>query len=152
VPCSQQSSAVGYLVVVVLGTLVVEPVGAEVPVLATVVDVFTVVEVCPAGAAVVGTTAAVVVVVPPLLTSLFSLLMTAVDGWGMLGVLPFFGAGRKAMVTSWSFSNRTPESQSGLQVSSRPEAFGTPALLGTPLAFWSTPFWGSSAGDAHVMT
>ena len=85
--------------------------------------------------AVVGTTAAAVVVVPPLLTWPFSVLTIAADGWGMSGVLPFFGAGRKAMVTSWSFSRRTPESQSGSQVSSRPEAFGTPALLGTPLAF-----------------
>ena len=24
--------------------------------------------------------------------------------------------------------------------------------LGTPLAFWSTPFWGGSAGDAQVIT
>jgi hypothetical protein len=138
------------LVVVVLGTLVVVPVGAELVV--PVFGLFTVVEVFAAGAAVVGTTAAAVVVVPPLLTWPFSVLTIAADGWGMLGVLPFFGAGKKAMVTSWSFSRRTPESQSGSQVSSRPEAFGTPAELGTPLAFWSTPFWGSSAGDAQVMT
>ena len=135
------------------GTLVVVPVGTELVVLAAVLELFTVVgDLAGRWSVVVGSGAAVVVVVPPLLSWPFSAFTIAAEGSGMTGVLPFFGAGRKAMVTSWSFSRRTPESQSGSHVSSRPWALGTPAELGTPLAFWSTPFWGSSEGEAQVMT
>jgi hypothetical protein len=107
------------VVVEVVLAVVVEVV---VPVLAVVVPVWAVV--VPVWAVVVdvveGTGAAVVVVTPPVLTRAVSLETTAWDGCRSAGVLCLAGAGRKAMVTSWSFSSRTPDSQSGLQVSSRP--------------------------------
>jgi hypothetical protein len=82
---------------------------------------FTVVLVLDAVVEVVGrAVGSVVVVVPPVLTSWVTLAITAAGGCKMSGVPCLGGAGRKAMVTSWSFSRRTPDSQSGLQVSSRP--------------------------------
>jgi hypothetical protein len=118
-------------VVVVVSRVVVAPLAVVVvaPFTVVVVAPFTVVLVAPftvvlvldAGAEVVGrAVGSVVVVVPPVLTSLVTLAITAAGGCKMSGVPCLGGAGRKAMVTSWSFSRRTPDSQSGLQVSSRP--------------------------------
>jgi hypothetical protein len=114
-------------VVVVVLTVVVAPLAVVVvaPFKVVVVAPFTVVLVLDAVVEVVGrvvgrAVGSVVVVVPPVLTSWVTLAITAAGGCKMSGVPCLGGAGRKAMVTSWSFSRRTPDSQSGLQVSSRP--------------------------------
>src|SRR5579875_3839760 len=106
--------ALGAVVAVVVAVLRVAVVlGAVVAVVPVLVVPVLVVAVLGADVEVVGS-----VVVAAAATCLVSAETTDCGGWRMSGVWPGLAVGMKAMVTSWSFSSRTPELQSGLQVSS----------------------------------